>query len=45
MKRVRQFFSRYRSGLQRAGAVLLALPYGRGLQGVGQQLLVPLPCP
>ena len=44
MKRVRQFFSRYRSGLQRAGAVLLALAVWQGLaMGVGQQLLVPSP--
>ena len=44
MKRVRQFFSRYRSGLQRAGAVLLALAVWQGLaMGVGQKLLVPSP--
>ena len=44
MKRVRQFFSRYRSGLQRVGAVLLALAVWQGLaMGVGQQLLVPSP--
>ena len=44
MKRVRQFFSRYRNGLQRAGAVLLALAVWQGLaMGVGQQLLVPSP--
>ena len=44
MKRVRQFVSRYRSGLQRVGAVLLALAVWQGLaMGVGQQLLVPSP--